>query len=143
MSVNKLFHRIIGPVIASQGGHTDVSPALHQQTYGIASDPLTRFTIHLSALIHDVDHAGVPNSQLVQEGTPVAQKFQNKSVAEQNSVVVGWQLLMQDKYKALRRAIYTNEADFRRFRQLLVNIVMATDIMDKGTKQQARYHSKR
>lgn len=136
MSVNKLFHRIIGPVLVSQGGHADVSPTLYEQTYGIASDPLTRFTIHLSALIHDVDHSGVPNSQLVAEDSPVARKFQGKSVAEQRSIEVGWAILMSDKYKELRRAIYTTKTDFVRFRKLLVNIVMATDIMDKGMECQ-------
>jgi hypothetical protein len=50
-------------------------------------DPLIHFAIVLSALIHDVDHPGVPNSTLVQENQNWQQfKAKNKSVAEQNSI---------------------------------------------------------
>lgn len=33
---------------------------LHDPTYGITSDSLTQLACILSALIHDVDHVGVP-----------------------------------------------------------------------------------
>jgi hypothetical protein len=42
---------------------------------------------------------------------------------------------MEPKYENLRRAIYTTEAQFKRFHQLVVNTVMATDIMDKTLKE--------
>ena len=38
---------------------------------------------------------------------------------------------MQDAFIDLRRTIYQTEEEFLRFRQLLVNAVLATDIMDK------------
>ena len=38
---------------------------------------------------------------------------------------------MEDCYKDLRRTIYCNEVEFNRFRQLIVNTVLATDIMDQ------------
>jgi len=41
---------------------------------------------------------------------------------------------MEDGYRDLRRAIYTTRDEFRRFRQLVVNAVMATDIADKDLK---------
>lgn len=43
-------------------------------------------------------------------------------------------LLMQPKYNELRAAIYSSEAEMKRFRQLVVNSVMATDIVDKELK---------
>ena len=43
---------------------------------------------------------------------------------------------MEDQYVDLRRLIYTSEAELVRFRQLVVNSVMATDIMDKELKEQ-------
>ena len=104
------------------------------KTYGITSDPLTQFSCLFSAVIHDVDHPGVPNVTLVAEETELAQKYNNKSVAEQNSVDLAWNLLMGPKYQALRSAIYSNEVEMRRFRQLVVNSVMATDIADKDKK---------
>jgi 3'5'-cyclic nucleotide phosphodiesterase len=100
-------------------------------TYGITSDPLTRFAVILSALWHDVDHTGVTNGQLVKENDPVAVMYKNRSVAEQNSVELAWSLLMGDQFSDLRRVIYVNENEYRRFRELVVNTVLATDIMDK------------
>jgi hypothetical protein len=35
---------------------------LHDHTYGITSDPLTQFAVVFAALIHDVDHTGVPTA---------------------------------------------------------------------------------
>jgi hypothetical protein len=133
MSVNKLLGRIVAPDMDSD------AKRLHDHTYGITSDPLTWFAVVFAALIHDVDHAGVPNAQLVQERAPVAALYRNKSVAEQNSVDLSWNLLMEPSYKALRNAIYTTVCEFKRFRQLVVSTVMATDIMDGDLKQQRNH----
>jgi 3'5'-cyclic nucleotide phosphodiesterase len=127
----------------SMNDHDQAAKKRHDHTYGITSDPLTRFALILSALWHDVDHAGVTNAQLVKEKAPVAQKFANKSVAEQNSIHLAWHLLLaSDQYKDLRRVIYTTEDEFKRFRQLVVNIVLATDIMDQdlGALRKARWN---
>jgi hypothetical protein len=56
--------------------------SLHDHTYGITSDPLTQFACVFAALIHDVDHVGVLNTQLVQENAPLATLYEGKSVAE-------------------------------------------------------------
>jgi hypothetical protein len=130
MSVTKLLGRIVAPDIEDTN-----NKSLHDHTYGITSDPLTRFAVVFSALIHDVDHTGVPNTQLVKEKAPVAKMYKGKSVAEQNSFDVAWDLLMEPTYENLRRQIYTTDAEFNRFRQLVVNTVMATDIMDKDLKK--------
>jgi hypothetical protein len=87
-----------------------------------------------SALIHDVDHSGVPNAQLVKEKAPVATLYHSKSVAEQNSFDIAWDLLMEPYYENLRQTIYVNGEEFKRFRQLVVNSVIATDIVDKDLK---------
>jgi len=94
---------------------------LHDHTYGITSDPLTQFACVFSALIHDADHTGVPNSQLIKEQPVIASAYKNRSVAEQVSVDLGWNLLMEDNYSALRSAIYGSNAEMKRFRQLVVN----------------------
>jgi 3'5'-cyclic nucleotide phosphodiesterase len=60
--------------------------------------------------------------------------YKNKSVAEQNSVDIAWHLLMDERYDDLRCTIYTDEIEMKRFRQLVVNAVMATDIVDKELK---------
>jgi hypothetical protein len=128
MSVMKLLNRIVAP------DNGDDARELHDHTYGITSDPLTQFAVVFSAMLHDVDHLGVPNSELVKEASEMSQRYNNKSVAEQNSIDLAWDLLMDDRFQVLRRAIYSTEAEFRRFRQLLVNTILATDIMDKELK---------
>ena len=137
MSVVKLLSRIVAPSevdYENSKAMQDGSSTLHDHTCGITSDPLTQFSCVLSALIHDADHPGVPNAQLVKEGQEVALRFKGKSVAEQNSVELAWNLLMDVRFENLRSALYVNEAEFRRFRQLVVNSVMATDIVDKELK---------
>jgi len=128
MSVVKLLSRIVAPNIRIE--EVDIEAALHDKTYGITSDPLTQFAVVLSALIHDVDHPGVPNAQLTKEKTRLAELYRDKSIAEQNSVDLAWTLLMEGNFKNLRKTIYQSEAEFKRFRALVVNTVLATDIMD-------------
>mmetsp|Transcript_12927 Transcript_12927/g.30656 ORF Transcript_12927/g.30656 Transcript_12927/m.30656 type:complete len:1240 (-) Transcript_12927:54-3773(-) len=114
---------------------------LHKHTYGITSDPITQFACAFSALIHDVDHTGVPNAQLVKEESDVALFYKNKSVAEQNSVDLAWSLMMEPEFDALRSCIYRDKEELDRFRQLVVNSVMATDIADRelGAARKARW----
>ena len=76
----------------------------------------------------------MPNTQLIKEGHGLARVYKNKSVAEQNSIDLAWELLMDKAFDDLRACIYTNAAERDRFRQLVVNSVMATDIMDKDLK---------
>ncbi|GKZ00827.1 hypothetical protein MPSEU_001034400 [Mayamaea pseudoterrestris] len=142
MSATKLLSRIAAPDIEISGdGDINSEKILHDHTYGITSSPLTRLAIVWAALIHDVDHTGVPNSLLVEEHASIAAAYKNKSVAEQNSIDIAWDLLMQDTFKDLRRTIYQTEDEFKRFRQLLVNVVLSTDIMDKdlAAKRKARW----
>jgi hypothetical protein len=139
MSVAKLLRRIVAPelviVDASRKSNGDIGSEMHNHTFGIASDPLAQFACVFSALIHDVGHPGVPNSRLIQEKSPLVLEYKGKSVAEQNSVDIAWTLLMGPKYNALRDAICPTEQELLRFRQLVVNIVMATDIVNKDLKQ--------
>jgi 3'5'-cyclic nucleotide phosphodiesterase len=139
MSVVKLLSRIVAPQQLEDDSESchdamDIASSLHDHTYGITSDPLTQFSCVLSALIHDVDHPGVPNAQLVKEGHELASQYNKKSPAEQHSVDLAWDLLMEDQYTELRSTIYQTDAELVRFRQLVVNSVMATDIADGELK---------
>jgi len=73
---------------------------------------------------------GVPNAQLVKEQAHVASLYKNKSIAEQNSLDLAWDLLMSREYRELQRTIFATQAELQRFRQLVVNVVLATDIFD-------------
>jgi hypothetical protein len=128
MSVVKLLSRIVQP-----DGLDDADDAtLHDHSYGLTSDPLTQFSCVLSALVHDADHQGVPNATLIEESAPIASHYKNKSIAEQRSVDCSWELLQEERYRDLRRAIYSTTSELKRFRQLIVTCVLSTDIADKG-----------
>ena len=71
------------------------------------------------------------NAQLVKEEPHFGVRYKNKSVAEQNSIDLGWDLLMGQEYEDLRHCIFSTEAEFARFRQIVLNVVLATDIFDK------------
>eukprot|EP00980_Cylindrotheca_fusiformis_P002188 scaffold500_cov124-Cylindrotheca_fusiformis.AAC.1 len=126
MSISKLLSRIVAPDLDFENNEAN----LHDHTYGITSDPLTQFAVVFSGLIHDVDHVGIPNYLLLEENKDLSLRYKNKSVAEQNSVDLAWSLLMQTKFCALRRCIYQSVDELVRFRQMVVNTVLATDIFD-------------
>jgi hypothetical protein len=86
------------------------------------------------ALIHDLG-VGIANSQLVLEEDKLAVKFKGRSVAEQNSVNEGWQPFMDERYERLRAHIYLTNVERKRFRQVLTNAVMATDIADRDVNK--------
>lgn len=60
----------------------------------------------------------MPNATLVKEGTSLAALYQNKSVAEQNSVDLAWDVLMEDRYsgKYLANAAAVGVVDDLHFR---------------------------
>jgi class 3 adenylate cyclase len=142
MSAGKLMKRIVLPdgiefddscdkTLTSEAQEVQVARQIHEVTYGISSDPLMQFAVVFSALIHDVDHTGLTNKELVDTQAPIALAYKEKCVAEQNSVDISWQLLMDDRFKDLRTCIYSTEQELKRFRELIVDAVMATDIADK------------
>lgn len=136
MSAAKLMNRIVTPDCFSSSSEGDTDPLkvaelIHHSTFGIATDPLAQFAIIFSALIHDVEHTGLTNKELVEEGSPLSITYDGVSVAEQNSVAIAWNLLMKPDYDELRNAMFSTPNERYRFRQLVVNTVMATDIIDK------------
>lgn len=82
--------------------------------------------------LYGVDHVGVSNAQLVKEQVPIAKHYKNRSVAEQNSLDLSWNLLMAERYELLRDFLFPDTHDLTRFRQLVVNSVMSTDIVSIG-----------
>ncbi|KAL3936731.1 MAG: hypothetical protein SGARI_002432, partial [Bacillariaceae sp.] len=117
----------------------EIAKEVDKKTFGIGSDPLVQFSMILAALIHDVDHMGISNQQLIKESSPIASLYKNRCVSEQNAVDIGWWLLMTSEYEDLRSAIYTDTCEMRRFRQSLVNCVIATDILDRNMKDHRDY----
>jgi 3'5'-cyclic nucleotide phosphodiesterase len=140
-SMVKLLQRVVTPDVSIPGDcQSEMQAAealaanLHTRTYGITSDPLTQLAVVFAALVHDVDHPGVGNSQLVAEGDPIAVLYNDGSPAEQNSISIAWNLLMSSTYRDLWSCLFVSDEEMKRFRQLVVNAVMATDIFDPELK---------
>jgi hypothetical protein len=132
MSAGKLMKRIINPDGVNYGqSEISIGRCIHDITYGISSDPLMQFAVVFAALIHDVEHTGFTNKELIAMKSSLASIYGGKCVAEQNSVDVAWMILEDAKFKELRTCIFVNDNEKKRFRQLIVNAVMATDIADK------------
>lgn len=141
MSANKLMKKIC----AAYGNGTERFKKDKQgevqsffQTFGICFDPLAQFAVLFSALVHDVDHYGVPNVQVIKEKPAFAAKYQNTSVAEQNSITVAWNMLMEPEFSNLRACIWSNDLEKHRFKQLLIHMIIATDIADRVRMQKEK-----
>lgn len=138
MSVSKLLKRIVAPELTQKQlvelkGKEDIASHLYDYTHGINSDPLATLAVKISALIHDVDHRGCSNAQLMVEEPKMAQKYSNQSIAEQNSLDLAWDALMKDKFNNLRACLFNTEAELMRFRQLIVNgMFPATNVPKSG-----------
>ena len=87
-----------------------------------------------SALIHDVDHLGVPNIQLAKEKPDFAEKYDNKSIAEKNSIDIAWELFLEPRFSAFRQCVAPGNEDLEKFYATVVNVTLATDIVDKELK---------
>jgi len=100
----------------------------HHKTYGLKSDPLSHLALLFSALVHDVEHQGVPNRQLVLESDTLALLYNDQSVAEQRSLAIAFAELTKDKYQTMRRVLFEDVEEYRRFRKAVINLVLTTDI---------------
>ena len=134
MSASKLLNK----VCASYEDDEEDVARVAARTFGISADPLAQFVVVFSSLVHDVEHQGVPNAILVKEKDPLAIKYEDRSVAEKRSINIAWDILMEDRFSTLRSLIFVNSDEMRRFKQLLLNTVLATDIADKERSKLGR-----
>jgi hypothetical protein len=113
VSVNKLLNMIC------THSNTLSQQEVYIHSFGVATDPLAQLAIVVSALIHDVDHRGVPNPVLAKEDPSMAQRYEGKSIAEQNSVEMAWEILMRPTFRDFRACLFPTTTDLARFRQLV------------------------
>ena len=78
--------------------------------------------------MHDVDHQGIPNRQLSRENHPLALLYNDKSIAEQNSLKVAFSTLMDPRFAELRHTLCPTSEDQFEFRRIVIDLVMCTDI---------------
>lgn len=137
LSTVKLLNRIILPQNIntdpdSGSDRVSLQRRQHENTFGISSDPLLHFAVAMAALIHDMGHLGLTNKQLIRLQTPEAIKYEGRCVAEQHSILMSREIVMDPKFAELRSCMFgNNPADISRYRKFLFNTVLATDICDK------------
>ena len=105
------------------------------QTFGLRNDALLPLVLLFSCLCHDAEHQGVPNRQLALEDDPLAILYNDQSVAEQRSLFLGFSILLEDQFTALRSAMFLNQDEYRRFRKAVINLVLTTDIASPDRTQ--------
>jgi hypothetical protein len=96
--------------------------------FGLRNDPLMHLLVVFCGLIHDVEHTGIPNRQLAMEDDELAILYNDQSIAENRSLTVAFQELLQPAYKQLREAMFINQEEYRRFRKQSTQLVLQTDI---------------
>ena len=94
----------------------------------IAKCPLLQFATVFAAFVHDVDHVGVPNRQLVEEGNQLAILYNDQSVAEQHSIYVALSTLSEDRFSDFYKMVAPTSVDRALFRRLVIDMVLCTDI---------------
>lgn len=124
MSAKKLLGRLVTK------SPTESSQDIFAKSFGVASDPLAQLAVVFATLINDVDHQGIPNSQHVQENSYLADKFKNRCISEQHALDLCWGHFMNGEFDELRSAIFSSTAELKRFRQIVVNCILATDLED-------------
>jgi hypothetical protein len=72
---------------------------------------------------------------MIKEQVTLARLYEERSVAEQNSFDLAWRLLMDEEFSEFRSTLCSSPAELSRFRALVVNAVMATDLGDKKLKE--------
>lgn len=111
------------------------------KTFGFRHDAVAQFAMVFAALIHDVEHRGVPNRQLVIENDPLAILYNDESVAEQRSLFIGFDQLLQPQFNYLRDTMFqgfstpTGMEMYRQFRKIVINLVLNTDIASPARTQ--------
>jgi hypothetical protein len=126
--------------LSQPDNHESPSDGNCRTTFGIADNPMMHLSLIFSALVHDVEHQGVGNKQLIDENDVLAIRYNGKSVAENNSLDVSLELLSKNCYSNLRISMFGDkenapdhikpelEHDEKLFRNIMYNVIQATDI---------------
>ncbi|ELT89026.1 hypothetical protein CAPTEDRAFT_219957 [Capitella teleta] len=98
-------------------------------TYGILGGnfpPLELMALFTAAAMHDYDHPGRTNAFLVTTHAPLAVLYNDRSVLENHHAASVWRLFMSSP--RFNWLIHLDKAEFKRFRFLIVEAILATDL---------------
>jgi hypothetical protein len=111
------------------------------KTHGLRYDAMAQMALLFAALVHDVEHTGVPNRQLVAENDPLAILYNDQSVAEQRSLYIAFETLLKKEYRLFLTTLFPfqngklDSIEYRRFRKMVIDLVLSTDIASPERSQ--------
>lgn len=114
-----LEHGELARVVAVAGGGEDDSKGRRV--------PLVRMACLVAAAVHDYEHLGLSNDFLVQTFHERALRYNDQHVNEQHHAAAAFAVLLRPECNFLSAL---PARDFRRFRSLVVDLVVATDARD-------------
>ncbi|XP_023595371.1 dual specificity calcium/calmodulin-dependent 3',5'-cyclic nucleotide phosphodiesterase 1C isoform X1 [Trichechus manatus latirostris] len=108
----------------------DVTQTVHYLLYktGVANwlTELEIFAIIFSAAIHDYEHTGTTNNFHIQTRSDPAILYNDRSILENHHLSAAYRLLQEDE--EMNILINLSKDDWREFRALVIEMVMATDM---------------
>ncbi|XP_029334575.1 calcium/calmodulin-dependent 3',5'-cyclic nucleotide phosphodiesterase 1C isoform X5 [Mus caroli] len=108
----------------------DVTQTVHYLLYktGVANwlTELEIFAIIFSAAIHDYEHTGTTNNFHIQTRSDPAILYNDRSVLENHHLSAAYRLLQEDE--EMNILVNLSKDDWREFRTLVIEMVMATDM---------------
>lgn len=111
------------------------------KTFGLRYDAMAQMALLFAALVHDVEHTGVPNRQLVAENDPLAILYNDQSVAEQRSLYIAFETLLKNENRLFLTTLFPfqngklDSIEYRRFRKMVIDLVLSTDIASPERSQ--------
>ena len=110
-------------------------PSFSQVVY---SDTFTKFAFVFAAIIHDVDHQGVPNATLIEENDPIALNYDGKSVAEKHSIKIAFRTLNESEFGEFCSVVFGSPDDRLHLHHIVTNLVISTDIASPERMQSTK-----
>jgi hypothetical protein len=105
------------------------------ETFGLRRDAMAHLSMVFAALVHDVEHEGVPNRQLAMEGSKWAIMFNDQSIAENRSLYTAFSELLFGDYQELRAAMFADDDAFKKFRTYVIGMILTTDLASSERMQ--------
>lgn len=125
ISSNKMLHLILQQ---DQNEASDLAKSVQKNSF-------LHFVFIFSAFIHDLDHLGVSNKQLIDEDHHLAKKYSKDtfSIAEFHSISLAFEILVKEEYRHLVKEVFGENENsiLRKFHESVKNFVLNTDITNE------------
>jgi hypothetical protein len=96
----------------------------------LALSPIEIAACFLAAAVHDYDHPGLNNGYLVSTQAELALRYNDRSVLESHHVASAFALTLQEDKDLF---VEQGKEDYRHMRELMIEMVLATDIAQHFT----------